>query len=44
MRVAEAPSNLVSDAAEHVHGHMLVIDGGTSTWQQPAFPEDVGMS
>lgn len=26
---------LVSDAAEHVHGHMLIIDGGMSAWQQP---------
>lgn len=26
---------LVSDAAEHVHGHTLVIDGGKSVWQQP---------
>jgi NAD(P)-dependent dehydrogenase (short-subunit alcohol dehydrogenase family) len=26
---------LVSDAAAHVHGHMLMIDGGMSVWQQP---------
>ncbi len=26
---------LVSDAAQHVHGHMLLIDGGMSAWQQP---------
>ncbi len=26
---------LVSDDAEHVHGHMLLIDGGMSAWQQP---------
>ena len=26
---------LVSDAAEHVHGQMLLIDGGMSAWQQP---------
>ncbi|HSW45919.1 MAG TPA: SDR family oxidoreductase [Phycisphaerae bacterium] len=26
---------LVSDAASHVHGHMLMIDGGMSVWQQP---------
>lgn len=26
---------LVSDAARHVHGHMLLIDGGMSAWQQP---------
>ena len=26
---------LVSDDAAHVHGHMLLIDGGMSAWQQP---------
>jgi NAD(P)-dependent dehydrogenase (short-subunit alcohol dehydrogenase family) len=26
---------LVSNEAEHVHGHMLLIDGGMSAWQQP---------
>jgi len=26
---------LVSDEAYHVHGHMLMIDGGMSAWQQP---------
>jgi len=26
---------LVSDAASHVHGHMLMIDGGMSAWQHP---------
>jgi len=26
---------LVSDGAAHVHGHMLMIDGGMSAWQQP---------
>jgi len=26
---------LVSDAAEHVHGHMLLVDGGLSAWQYP---------
>lgn len=26
---------LLSDAARHVHGHMLLIDGGMSAWQQP---------
>ncbi|MDM8006145.1 MAG: SDR family oxidoreductase [Phycisphaerae bacterium] len=30
---------LVSDAAEHVHGHMLLIDGGMSVWQQPEPPQ-----
>lgn len=29
---------LVSDAAQHVHGHMLLIDGGMSAWQQPDMP------
>ncbi len=29
---------LVSDAAEHVHGHMLLVDGGMSAWQQPDPP------
>jgi glucose 1-dehydrogenase len=26
---------LVSDEAAHVHGHMLLIDGGMSAWQHP---------
>jgi len=26
---------MVSDEAYHVHGHMLVIDGGISAWQHP---------
>lgn len=30
---------LVSDAASHVIGQMLLIDGGMSTWQQPARPQ-----
>lgn len=29
---------MVSDAARHVHGHMLMIDGGMSGWQQPEPP------
>ena len=29
---------LVSDAARHVHGHMLLVDGGMSAWQQPDMP------
>ena len=29
---------LCSDAAAHVHGHMLLIDGGMSAWQQPPTP------
>ena len=30
---------LCSDAAAHVHGQMLLIDGGMSAWQQPATPK-----
>jgi len=30
---------LVSDESEHTHGHMLLVDGGMSTWQQPDPPE-----
>lgn len=30
---------LVSDYAEHVHGQMLLVDGGMSAWQQPDMPE-----
>ncbi len=29
---------LLSDAAEHVHGQMLFVDGGMSIWQQPDPP------
>ena len=29
---------LVSDFAEHVHGQMLLVDGGMSAWQQPDMP------
>ncbi|MCA9175207.1 MAG: SDR family oxidoreductase [Planctomycetales bacterium] len=31
---------LVSDAARHVHGHMLLVDGGMSGWQQPDMPDN----
>ncbi len=31
---------LASDAARHVHGQMLLIDGGMSSWQQPDMPGD----
>jgi len=31
---------LVSDAARHVHGHMLMVDGGMSVWQQPDPPKE----
>ena len=30
---------LLSDAAKHVHGHMLLVDGGMSAWQQPDPPD-----
>ena len=30
---------LCSDAAAHVHGQMLLIDGGMSAWQQPRTPK-----
>lgn len=29
---------LLSDAAEHMHGQMLFVDGGMSIWQQPDVP------
>lgn len=33
---------LVSDGARHIHGHMLMIDGGMSAWQQPDMPTSFG--
>ena len=30
---------LLGDAADHIHGHMLMVDGGMSVWQQPDPPE-----
>lgn len=34
----EAAVFLLSDEAWHIHGHMLLVDGGMSIWQQPAVP------
>ncbi len=31
---------LLSDAAEHIHGQMIFVDGGMSIWQQPDPPKD----
>ncbi|TWU60731.1 Gluconate 5-dehydrogenase [Rubripirellula tenax] len=31
---------LLSDAAEHVHGQTLLVDGGMSVWQQPDAPDN----
>lgn len=30
---------LLGDAAEHLHGQMLFVDGGMSAWQQPETPD-----
>ncbi len=35
---AEAAVYLLSDAARHVTGQMLLVDGGMSAWQQPDLP------
>ncbi|MCA9216142.1 MAG: SDR family oxidoreductase [Planctomycetales bacterium] len=37
----EAAAFLLSDAAEHIHGHMLMVDGGMSIWQQPDRPNSM---
>jgi len=31
---------LVSDLASHIHGQMVLVDGGMSAWQQPDPPEE----
>jgi NAD(P)-dependent dehydrogenase (short-subunit alcohol dehydrogenase family) len=33
-----AAAFLVSDLAQHIHGQMLLVDGGMSVWQQPDPP------
>ncbi|MFK7819062.1 MAG: SDR family NAD(P)-dependent oxidoreductase [Planctomycetaceae bacterium] len=35
---SEAAVYLLSDAAKHVTGQMLLVDGGMSAWQQPDMP------
>jgi enoyl-[acyl-carrier-protein] reductase (NADH) len=30
---------LCSDHAAHIHGQMLLVDGGMSAWQQPDMPD-----
>ncbi|QDT05817.1 Gluconate 5-dehydrogenase [Rubripirellula lacrimiformis] len=30
---------LLSDAAQHVHGQTMLVDGGMSAWQQPDVPD-----
>ena len=31
---------LLSDLADHIQGHMLMVDGGMSAWQQPDPPRE----
>jgi len=32
---------LLSDAAEHIHGQTVLVDGGMSAWQQPDLPSSL---
>jgi len=32
---------LLSDAASHIHGQTIYVDGGMSVWQQPNLPESL---
>lgn len=32
---------LLSDAAEHIHGQTILVDGGMSAWQQPDLPQSL---
>lgn len=32
---------LLSDAAEHIHGQTIYVDGGMSAWQQPDMPDSL---
>ncbi len=34
---------LLSDAADHIHGHMLMVDGGMSAWQHPNRPPSLAI-